>query len=300
VNQKVLFDWDERIRSVSFEPPAFGNYTGFAWPWLWFAAVAAPLGRRWWPWLVLAAFTITIIASQSRTGLLMLGVNCIGLMALSFLYARSRSGGGGSEAMAGLRMLLPVAALLVIVTLAYRTWTQSQGLVDQVVAGDSVSNHSRLAFQTAGLAIFQTHPLFGVGLGQFGFHVAEALPSWGFLSPEVRPMITFPEAPWPNVYSIYVRLAAELGLVGVVGWCLLWLGLFFALASRARAAANEPTEIRYSSYPIAMNCLGVLASGIASDTFRTPMLWVTLGLACAAVRMTRGNRTAIISRSAAA
>lgn len=297
VNQKVLFGWDERIRSVSFEPPAFGNYTGFAWPWLWFFAVAAPAGRRLWPWLLLAAFTLTIVASQSRTGLLMLGVNLIGLAALSLLYARRR---GGGEAAAGLRLLLPVAVLLFVLTLAYRTWTQSHGLVDQVVTGDSVSNLSRLAFQTAGLAIFQSHPVFGVGLGQFGFHVAEALPSWGFLSPEVRPMVTFPEAPWPNVYSLYVRLAAELGLVGVVGWSLLWPGLFFALAARARAAANEPAEIRYAAYPIAMNCLGVLASGIASDTFRTPMLWVTLGLACAVIRTAAVGRTTTVSRPAAA
>jgi uncharacterized integral membrane protein len=294
VNHKLLEGWDQRIRSVSFEPPAFGNYTGLAWPWLWFAAIAAPAERRRRAWLLLAAFTATIILSQSRTGLLMLCVNLAGLAALSLLYAQPRANG---EAAAALRLLLPVSAVLFAGALAYRLWAQSQGVVDQVVLGDSVSNLSRLAFQAAGLAIFHHRPLLGVGLGQFGFHVLDALPSWAFLSPEVRPMVTFPEAPWPNVYSLYVRLAAELGIAGLLGWTLLWPALFLRVASWARAVADQPPALRFAAYPVALNCFGVLASGVASDTFRTPMMWIALGTACAIVRAASADRPATLGRS---
>jgi uncharacterized integral membrane protein len=297
VNQKVLEGWDQRIRSVSFEPPAFGNYTGFAWPWLWYAAVAAPPGKRLLPWLLVTAMTLTILLSQSRTGLLMLGANLAGLAALFLLYAQPRAQG---EAAAALRLLLPVSAALFATGLAYRLWAQSQGMIDEIVLGDSVSNLSRLGFQAAGLTIFQQHPLFGVGLGQFGFHVLEALPSWAFLSSEVRPMVTFPEAPWPNVYSLYVRLAAELGIVGLVGWLLLWPALFLRVATYARGRADQVPELRFAAYPVALNCLGVLASGIASDTFRTPMIWITLGAAAALVRATQPMRGSSASRSVAA
>ena len=45
VNVKLLEGWDQRLRSVSFEPPAFGNFTGYAWPWL-LCGVLATAGRR--------------------------------------------------------------------------------------------------------------------------------------------------------------------------------------------------------------------------------------------------------------
>ena len=297
INQKVLFNWDERIRSVSFEPPAFGNFTGFAWPWLWFGAVAAPAGRKLWSWALLTAFTATILLSQSRTGLLMFAVNLLGLGALAFLYARPRA---SSEAAAAMRLVLPSAMLLAGIVVALRTLDQSQALVDRVVLGDSVSNLSRLAFQSAGLSIFLAHPLVGVGLGQFGFHVADALPAWAFLSPEVRPMVTFAEAPWPNVYNLYVRLAAELGLIGLLGWCLLWSNLFFRLGRQARAADQLDFTLRFAAYPVALNCLGVLASGITTDTLRTPMLWISLGLACSLVRQDKRVPAPSISQAATA
>ena len=45
LNLTVVEDWDKRLRSVSFEPPSFGDFTGLAWPWL-FLAVLMTRGSR--------------------------------------------------------------------------------------------------------------------------------------------------------------------------------------------------------------------------------------------------------------
>jgi O-antigen ligase len=128
--------------------------------------------------------------------------------------------------------------------------------------------------------MFMDHPAFGTGLGQYGIHVADYLPAWIFVSPEVRPMIIFPEAPWPAAYSLYARIAAELGLLGLAGWLALWLGMALRLTGRARAASASGGPRIGAHFPVIMNCIGVLISGIASDTLRTPMFWIALGLGC--------------------
>ncbi|QIK79453.1 O-antigen ligase family protein [Sphingomonas piscis] len=295
VNEKVLYGWDERYRSVSFEPPAFGNFTGFAWPWVWYAAVKAKSRRTLRSWTLLIAFTLVIIVTASRTGLLMLMVNC-GLLALiAGLYARR---GGHTEAAAAARLLVPVGLIGVGLIAALYIATNFQNIVVGVVAGESVSNLSRLAMQTAAFKMFMAHPLFGVGLGQFGFHVTEFLPSWAFRSPEVGPMITYPLAPWPNVYSVYARIGAELGMAGLIGWCVLWLGLAWKLAIRARHDRRDGDSVVTWHFPVVLNCIGVLVSGFTTDTFRTPMIWIALGLGCGLLLRSRVAAEGRISAAA--
>jgi hypothetical protein len=67
INRKVLEGWDQRLRSVSFEPPAFGNFSGFAWPWLLAGLLAAGGTARALPALLLGAFTLLILVAQART-----------------------------------------------------------------------------------------------------------------------------------------------------------------------------------------------------------------------------------------
>ena len=284
INEKVLYGWDDRLRSVSFEPPAFGNYTGFAWPWVWYAAVKARPERRLRAWTLLTLFTVGIVAAASRTALMMLLVNVAGIVLLASIYSNPRR---GSEALAAARLLLPAATLLCTAAAAIVLVPHYDDIVSRMLAGGSVSNISRSAFQLAGLQIFAAHPVFGVGLGQFSFHVASALPDWAYRSPEVLPMITYPAAPFPTAYSLYVRLGAELGLIGLIGWIALWVGLALLLARRARRARAASGETITMHFPVILNCLGVLLSGAASDTFRTPMIWIALGLGCSILRQQR-------------
>lgn len=289
VNQKVAFGWDQRLRSVSFEPPAFGNYTGFAWPWIWYAVVTAPAGRQLRTVALFLAFNIAILVAANRTALLMLVANTSTLALLWTIYRPRRSVG---EAVAAARLALPVVVMLSGVFAAWWTLTNYGSIVESVAIGDSVSNISRLGLQVAGWTMFVDHPIFGTGLGQFGFHVSQYLPNWIFRSPEIAPMLRFPDAPWPNVFSLYARLGAELGAIGLVGWVVLWVGLGGAMALRTAIPDEKKVEL-FARQAAIMNCVGVLVAGIASDTFRTPMMWIALGVAA---RLVAENRKVIAKK----
>lgn len=288
INYKLLYQWDPRLRSVSFEPPAFGNFCGLAWPWVWFAAVTAPQTRKLRSWAVLVGLTAVVIAGGSRTGMLILGIDAAVLVLLRWLYApRAPTGDAGAI----LRLALPGIAILTLVAAVVYVGADPEALVGRVAAGDSVSNLSRLGFQIAALQMFLAHPVFGVGLGQFAFHAAEFLPDWAYRSPEVAPMLYYPTGPWPAVYSLYARLGAELGLIGLLGWIALWLTLAWRLVGIARSRAESGMGYGIE-YPLVLTTFGVLASGIASDTFRTPMFWIALGCSCALIRSARASNEA--------
>ena len=295
INFKVLYGWDPRLRSVSFEPPAFGNFCGLAWPWVWFAAVSAPPERKLRYWGVLLAFTAIVIIGQSRTGMLILTVDIAVIAALRLLYAPRRAVG---ESAVVLRALLPILGLVLLVGMAAYLATQTGAIVSGVIGGDSVSNLSRLGFQVAAFHLFLAHPIFGIGLGQFGFYAAQYLPAWAFQSPEVAPMLTFPTAPWPTIYSLYGRLAAELGLIGLIGWIGLWLTLAWRLMIIARNRTASAMAVGVE-YPLIASIFGVLTSGIASETFRTPMFWITLGCCCAWIRANRAASARSVRPAAA-
>jgi len=296
INYKVLYGWDPRLRSVSFEPPAFGNFCGFAWPWVWFAAVTAPPERKLRTWGALLLFTTVTLVARSRTGKMMLAAEIGTLLLLSLLYLRPRT---GSEAGAVLRAAVPLVGIIAAFALAAYGIHDYSLLVAGVVGGESVSDLSRLGFLVAALNIFATHPLFGVGLGQFGFHAAAYLPEWAYLSPEIPPMLYYPNGPWPVVYALYARIAAELGILGLLGWIGLWCTLAVRLMGRARdrVATGERWTMQH---PMILTCVAVLISGIASDTFRTPMIWIGLGLACGALRRARPSRDGMALNPASA
>ena len=94
------------------------------------------------------------------------------------------------------------------------------------LVGDYVVEQ-RAALMYAGVLMFLDHPWVGIGLGGF----VTALEQYG---PQI-------DALWDYVGSAhngYVEVAAEMGIVGVVGFVLLMGGMLRRLAARARASAG--------------------------------------------------------------
>jgi len=278
------FGWSDvglRLRSVAFEPPAFANYAGFAWPWS-YAAFAASKGKQKLAYgLLLGLLSLMLVLTGSRIGLLLLATNGLGWLALRYVYLRAD---GGCSKHAGL-----VTGLVLCVLLGGGLYLFSHGeaLIEYVVLGDSVSNLSRLASNVAAYNMFLDHPLFGVGYGQYGFHVSAVMPEWGYKSWEIRNWLTDENAAWPPVFSVYARFAAEMGLSGL----LLWVGVWGMLIRKVWRAAldyqHHQHRLPVFAYPLLLSGLCVLVSGISYDSLRTPMLWITLGLACAFVEDAR-------------
>jgi O-antigen ligase len=242
---------------------------------------------------LLSAFTVLIVGSQARTGWLLLGTDLVSFGLLRFLFL-PREGRINKPAAAIAASLLLLASSSIFITYA----ANFDGIVAGVVNGTSVSDLSRLAYQVTALKIFASSPIFGVGLGQFAFNAAASMPSWGFLSPEVGPALIYPDAPWPNTYSLYARLAAELGLIGLLGWVAIWSTLIISVCRAARTYAGFRRPVPVIAYAIIMSCIGILVTGVTTDTFRTPMIGITLGAgACFIARSKQLARERVLNRA---
>jgi len=280
---KRNIDWETRLRSLAFEPPAFGNYAGFAWPWI-LAGIGISRGLAKAFYVVcFVLLNILLVLADARTGYVMLVVNVMVWIGLLFIYLPKNPAPNYQRISHTVNFLVwcGAASVFALIVASYDT------MIYNVIADDNISNISRLASQTSAFNMFMANPLIGVGFGQFGFHTSQYLPYWGYYSWELQPWLIFPEAPWPAVYSIYARLAAETGLIGTIAWVGLWVVLAKRITVASRACQRLTGILPPASYPLIMSCFCNLSTGVASDSFRTPMIWIVMGLCCRYLEETR-------------
>ncbi|MCK1536079.1 MULTISPECIES: O-antigen ligase family protein [unclassified Bradyrhizobium] len=275
LNLRFVEGWDKRLRTVSFEPPAFGNFAGLAWPWL-FAAIFMTRGaRKVLHVFLLLAFTVLIVGSQARTGWLLLATNVVAFGLLKFLFLPPDGRVPKSAAFMGAVLLFGAVAVIIFYAASF------DDVIREAAVGTSVSDLSRLAYQVTCIKMFSENPILGIGLGQFAFKAISYMPDWGFVSSEVKASLQFIDAPWPNTYSLYARLVAELGLIGLFGWIAIWIALMVSVRGAGLIYANLGRSVPVVAYPIIMSCADVLVTGLTTDTFRTPMIWIALGAGAA-------------------
>ncbi len=266
----------ERIRSVAFEPPAFATYAAFAWPWL-YAGIKTSKGMQKALYGFLwGAITVLPLFAISRTGYLTIAAAFIELFLLNRIYLARKPTSKTLQ-----KTLIWLSALVVFAVIA-TILIFFDSVKESVIYGNNISNLSRLASNVAAFSMMKEHPLTGFGFGQYGFHAAEYMPSWGFLSWEIQKWFSFGGmgSAWPPVFSVYARFGAELGLLGLISWIALWLGLALAILKKAQAWQERTGEIPEYAKILILCCLTVLWVGIPMDSLRAPMIWVTLGLSC--------------------
>jgi hypothetical protein len=276
-----ISDWSTvgRVRSLCFEPPALAAFAGLAWPWAYVGAATAT--RRTMPLygMVLVLCTGLILVAMSRTSAVLLVGNIVvyGLLRLVYLSPRPRS--TRTLQIASVSLLTLGIALLAESVLRLDAFTAA-------ILRDSqyVSNISRYSLITSGFAMFFARPLGGFGFGQFGFHFVEFLPRWGYESWEIRNWVAGVNGSWPSVFSIYARLAGETGIVGVTIWIGVWLALVRSVWRATVAYQHATGKLLMLSYPLIMSCFCALFTGIAVDSVRMPMMWLSMGIACCYVQ----------------
>lgn len=274
-----------RARSICFEPPSLANFAGFAWPWTYAGTFTAPRKHKYIYMLMWLMCTVLILVANSRTSLVLLLGNIVTLLLVRYIYLPPRP---QSHQIRRATSFLLIMATLVAVLVFF---IGANKLTDTIIRGTSVSNISRWATITAGFRMFLQSPIWGHGFGQFGFHILDTMPSWGYLSWEIRQWLTGPRAFefWPSSFSIYARFAAELGILGIAAWIGIWVYLARTVWRVTFAYQLKTGKLLKISYPIIMSCYCALMSGIPLDSLRTPMMWVSMGLASAYIYNVRGR-----------
>lgn len=265
-----------RLRSVTFEPPFLGMYLSAA------LLVISPLmqfsprhiGTNLKTFITFALGMIVLFFTGARTAFVIMGA----MFAFYWFYRPFL-------ALRSNNMAIVTAMFFAIIVGLFFIIQNHHAMVNWVVSGDSVSNLSRYASNTAAMIIFTEHPVFGVGLGQYAFYAIDTMPSWGWFSYEINEWFLDSEAAWPPVFSAPARLAAEGGVILLLAWYSSLALLFIRMMKKVHLEHMRLGRLPVVGHTLLLSLIFVFMIGVAFDSFRNFWIWIFLGLSSAWLSM---------------
>lgn len=146
-------------------------------------------------------------------------------------------------------------------------------LSDEGVRSADISIRGRATENLAALRIFADHPIVGVGPGQTKFYTAQY--DVGGFKRLIGPR---------KAHSMYLATLGDLGIVGGMAFFSLIAFVLWRLLQAARALPPR-SELRFISYGLLLSLLAFLVTALFLDLAYERYLWMLVGLAGAAVRM---------------
>lgn len=273
-----IFYW--RVRGVSGEASWFGLWVIFVLPWLYVNYQAARKSKSTYCLLLIFLSYLLIFFSYSRTAILigfivtLVYVVIVKNATQVFFSARPfyilRTFGFSS-------LNVFIFLILFISYLSFQTDNIFSLDVDSTFG---LSNLARFGSQYAAFNIGIDNIVFGVGLGQFGFHAPAYYPDFSLISDEIGIWSdSTAGTAWPPAHSLYARIFSELGLLGLFLWLVFLLSIF-STSLRAIRNATSVFEIRFWAAHFS-STLGVVLGGMSSDSFRFFGLWLLAAMAMA-------------------
>ena len=139
----------------------------------------------------------------------------------------------------------------------------------------------RAVYWLSGWEIFGDHPILGVGLGNAGFFFPSKIAPYGWTLIEIRRLM-YEYDVLLNIKSLWVRILAETGLVGFsiyLSWLIMLLSAFVRVL---RDGKGMHAVLGLAGIFV---IVALPAEGFSIDSFALPYLWITLGLAVSATRL---------------
>ena len=241
------------------------------------------------PAILIACF-LFVTAESRRTRWLSAGVAAVDLVA--FVLTQSRGGIAGlavallvALAVAGRARPRVLALLLVLVAVGlgyYLTYRPAHVFQSGEAGGVSATSSGRTDEWQVAVRMFRDHPLGGVGLGSY----REAEPAYAtqtFNLSFTQFIVTFRQL----AHNMYLQVAAELGLVGLILFFTI-LALPLHLAARTLARFERvPAELEFSARGLFAGVVGLLAAYVFLSADLEKPLWLMLGLLASVPQLLR-------------
>ncbi|HKU65851.1 MAG TPA: O-antigen ligase family protein [Rhizomicrobium sp.] len=282
-----------RITSVAREPSWFGSYFCVLLPFLWGSLAAAGSRVRKWGGMAVLAIMLLLYFfgfSKSAYAALVLEVLVLCLTGVIFRWP--------GRVMAKTFVGLSITCVLLIL-LAVLAPTLFGKVTDPFVArglaayqlfkplltGDTkfVSIGTRFGMSAAGIAMGESRPVLGAGLGQFGFHAQNFIPMWG-VNDETVNWLSNDTHQWPSTSNLFTRLIAEIGLVGALFYLVIRVLLVFAMGLRL---LRKDDPLWWRDRAIFAILIALTIFDFHRDSFINLDMWVAMGMAIAS--LTRGQ-----------
>ena len=231
---------------------AAGSY--FSLCWLAALGLAIASRRRRLLWIVAGTPLIAAIYLTGSRSVIAAAIGGIVVLVLALVRHRT----------VPIRGVMVFAIVIVVAMVISFPW-----VIGHDVAGASarLSLKVRVELLRAGLQVIETRPFFGVGVDRF-YLVAE-----GFASPELKALWNSRK----NPHNDFLRVAAELGLVGIA----LFLWILVAAGKRIWQALRIHADARLAG--LAAGLVGFLITSLVSNPLMLREVsfafWIALGLA---------------------
>ena len=258
----------KRISSVTFEPPALGTYLITIFSWMCSYIITSKSYLRFLPALLVIALAFI---SGSRAAFFIIIVQAIMFVfaiSLSYQYNKLFS-----------KILLTSAIAISIGFLAFAP--KILNYVDNEVQSfklndndHSLSNKSRFGIQYAMYQVFLENPVIGTGYGQQAFEARAKYPTWAKRNNwEFRlKYLNQNNKRFPPGYNLYLRLAAETGVMGLIGFLLFMTFILIWCYNNLNRQKNLLAIIVFVSM------IGFMLNWLKMDTFRIYGFWICLAL----------------------
>ncbi len=258
----------KRISSVTFEPPALGTYLITIFAWMCSYIITSKSYFRFLP--ALLVITLAFI-SGSRAAFFIIIVQ-----AIIFVFAISQSY-QYNKIFSKIVLTSVIAISLGLLVYAPKIVNYVDNEIQSFKLNDddhSLSNKSRFGIQYAMFQVFLDNPVIGTGYGQQAFDARSKYPSWAKRNNwEFRlKYLNQNSKRFPPGYNLYLRLAAETGVLGLLGFLLVILYIMIWCYNSLKMQKNLLAIIVFVSMA------GFMLNWLKMDTFRIYGFWICLAL----------------------
>lgn len=262
----------KRISSVTFEPPFLAIYLITIAGWMFSYIVTEKSLLKFIPAALVLVLTYF---SGSRTALVVILLQLLVLLWYLFKSNRYRK----YFVYFSLALILGLTSVTVIskgdVFLKIGEKVESLDIRKSLTT--SVSNKSRFGMQYANFQVFKEHPFIGVGFGQQAYYSRYHYPEWATKDNYEFELFYLNEenSSFPPGYNIYIRILAEMGVIGFIIFVLLLLQIFFEIR---KLNGSPDKEYKILGLILMVSFVGYIVNWLQVDTFRVTGFWVILAL----------------------
>lgn len=258
----------KRISSITFEPPALGTYLITIFSWMCSYTITSKSYFKFMPALLVIALAFI---SGSRAAFFIIIVQ-----AIIFVFAISQSYQYNKIfSKIVLTSLIAISAGLLVYAPKIINYVDNEIQSFKLNDDDhSLSNKSRFGIQYAMYQVFLDNPVVGTGYGQQAFAARSKYPSWAKRNNwEFRlKYLNQNSKRFPPGYNLYLRLAAETGALGLLGFLLVISYIMIWCYNNLKMQKNLLAIIVFVSMT------GFMLNWLKMDTFRIYGFWICLAL----------------------
>ena len=258
----------KRISSVTFEPPALGTYLITIFSWMCSYIITSKSHFKFLPALLVIGLAFV---SGSRAAFFI-----IIIQAIVFVFAISQSY-QYNKTFSKIVLTSLIAISVGLLVYAPKIINYVDNEIQSFKLNDedhSLSNKSRFGIQYAMYQVFLDNPVIGTGYGQQAFDARSKYPSWAKRNNwEFRlKYLNQNSKRFPPGYNLYLRLAAETGALGLLGFLLVILYIMIWCYNNLKMQKNLLAIIVFVSMA------GFMLNWLKMDTFRIYGFWICLAL----------------------